>query len=294
MLRMACQRQQFPYRQVRGGAEPGITMVRVMRPSSSLNSVCRDCDLPSDGSLRGPPLVRMPVSAVVAIACPLLVLSIITLVCRLSSLDIAVSSFFFDAYPDRWPRFHAEPWWTLYQYGAVPGLVMGTCGMVSAVLAGCVGRWSTWGKVGLFLALMLALGPGLLVNGLMKPHWNRPRPSQIRQFGGRLDFVSVLGRVSYGRARSFPSGHASMGFYLMAPAFALFRRNRRLAFAFVAMGLAAGGLIGLGRIVQGRHFLSDVIWSAAIVYASGVLLAVLFGFHRRRARGAVQQAQMIA
>jgi len=128
----------------------------------------------------------------------------------------------------------------------------------------------------------------------MKPHWNRPRPSQVRQFGGRLDFVSVLGRVSYDRARSFPSGHASMGFYLMAPAFAIFRRNRRLAFAFVVLGLAAGGLIGLGRIVQGRHFLSDVIWSAAIVYASGVVLAVLFGFHRRRARGAVQQARMIA
>ena len=28
--------------------------------------------------------------------------------------------------------------------------------------------------------------------------------------------------------------------------------------------LAAGGLVGLARIVQGRHFASDVLWSAAI------------------------------
>jgi membrane-associated PAP2 superfamily phosphatase len=164
--------------------------------------------------------------------------------------------------------------------------VLGFSGLVCAVIGCWFRRSATWAKVGLFLALSLALGPGLLVNGLLKPHWNRPRPNQIRQFGGQFDFVNVLGRISYEQARSFPCGHASMGFYLMAPAFVLYRRNWRLAFVFIMLGLVAGGVIGFGRIAQGRHFLSDVIWSAATVYVTGLFLCILFGFHRRLSREA--------
>ncbi len=33
--------------------------------------------------------------------------------------------------------------------------------------------------------------------------------------------------------------------------------------------------MGLGRVVQGRHFPSDVLWSGAIVYFTGLILAYL-------------------
>ena len=39
-----------------------------------------------------------------------------------------------------------------------------------------------------FLALTLALGPGLLVNGLIKEHSHRPRPFQTQDFGGPWQF----------------------------------------------------------------------------------------------------------
>ena len=40
----------------------------------------------------------------------------------------------------------------------------------------------------IFLLLTLALGPGLLVNGFLKSHWGRARPSEVSTFGGRQSF----------------------------------------------------------------------------------------------------------
>src|SRR6478672_12010674 len=35
----------------------------------------------------------------------------------------------------------------------------------------------------------LVLGPGLLVNGVLKEHWARPRPGAVVEFGGTLPFM---------------------------------------------------------------------------------------------------------
>ena len=74
---------------------------------------------------------------------------------------------------------------------------------------------------------------------------------------------------------SFPSGHASIAFYWMAPGFVLANRQRRLSLGFFAGGTAYGLAMGAIRIAQGGHFLSDVIWAGAIVYLTGVVLAWL-------------------
>jgi lipid A 4'-phosphatase len=134
----------------------------------------------------------------------------------------------------------------------------------------------------LFLALMLALGPGLLINGIFKPLWNRPRPYNTVPFGGENEFLPVLSIGGRPANFSFPSGHASMGFYLMAPAFVLYRRRPRWAACFLLIGLAAGTLMGLTRIVAGSHFASDVLWSAGVVYFTGLGLVPLFDFGRER------------
>ena len=39
-------------------------------------------------------------------------------------------------------------------------------------------------RAALFLIATLALGPGLLTNVILKDHWGRPRPIDVRQFGG--------------------------------------------------------------------------------------------------------------
>ena len=64
--------------------------------------------------------------------------------------------------------------------------------------------------------------------------------------------------------------------YCGLPAFVLWRRNRKLAWRFVALGLALGSAIGLGRVAWGAHWVSDVIWSAGFIYITGLIVYGLF------------------
>ena len=125
-----------------------------------------------------------------------------------------------------------------------------------------------------FFPLLMLLGPGLLVNAVGKDHWGRPRPKQIQEFGGTDTYITAgaIGPVAKDR-KSFPSGHASMGFYLMAGYFVWRGRRPLLARASLSAGVLMGAAIGWARIVQGGHFLSDVIWAGAVVYLAGELLA---------------------
>jgi len=127
------------------------------------------------------------------------------------------------------------------------------------------------GRTAAFLLLALALGPGLVVNTLLKDHWGRARPSQIQEFGGTHRFSPApLPADQCARNCSFPAGHPAMGFYLVS--FALLvaeRRRRRLA---VAAAVATGAVVGLARMAQGGHFLSDVVFSGLIVVGISVLL----------------------
>jgi membrane-associated PAP2 superfamily phosphatase len=179
-----------------------------------------------------------------------------------------------------WPVGDELPWRWLYDVGPLPGLVLGIGGLAVAGLALVAPRLRRWQRMGCFLALSLALGPGLIVNGLLKPHWDRPRPSQLAAFGGSSPYAPVWSPGTVATGTSFPSGHASMGFFLMVPGFLAYRRNRRLARLLFTFGLLAGVLIGMARIVQGRHFPSDVLWSAACVYYSSLVLYLLFRFDR--------------
>jgi lipid A 4'-phosphatase len=119
-----------------------------------------------------------------------------------------------------------------------------------------------------FLLLVLVLGPGLLVNGVLKAESGRARPLHTVVYGGEAPFTPAFQHADQCRDNcSFVSGHASMGFFLVALAWVV--RDRRWLLA----GVFLGGLVGLGRIVQGAHFFSDVIFSFWVVYFVSSLLA---------------------
>ena len=40
------------------------------------------------------------------------------------------------------------------------------------------------GRTVVFLIATMALGPGLMANVLLKDHWGRSRPIDVKQFGG--------------------------------------------------------------------------------------------------------------
>lgn len=123
-------------------------------------------------------------------------------------------------------------------------------------------------RVLMFLLLTLALGPGLLVNEVFKAESGRARPATVQQFGGDKQFTpAFVASDQCARNCSFVSGHAGMGFFFLAFAWAL--RDRRWLYYGALVGLA----VGLGRIAQGAHFLSDVLFGYAVVYLSAMLCA---------------------
>lgn len=122
-----------------------------------------------------------------------------------------------------------------------------------------------------FLLLSLALGPGLLVNAVLKDHWGRARPAQVTEFAGTQHFTPALIPADQcARNCSFPAGHPAIGFYLVS--FAFLVRNPRRRRVAEGAAIAAGALIGLARIAQGGHFLSDVVFSGLLVYGTSWLL----------------------
>jgi lipid A 4'-phosphatase len=206
---------------------------------------------------------------------PLVLLVLGTLLLRGTDIDLAVSGLFYDAPTGEWPFLEAQPWDWLYHWGVLPGIALGVVGVTVFLLSFSVSWLKEHRQPGLYLALALALGPGLIVNGLMKPWWGRPRPCQVMEFGGEASYRPPLELGHYFPGASFPSGHASIGFALMAPMFLAYRRHRHLAGAFFALGMIGGTIMGAARIVQGRHFLSDVMWSAAAVYFTCWLLGAI-------------------
>lgn len=153
---------------------------------------------------------------------------------------------------------------------AIDGLRWAAIGAPIVILV----RWSiggplpSWAPAGIaarFLAT-LALGPGLLVNLILKDQWGRPRPSQITEFDGLLQFQPAF-TVSHEcwRNCSFVAGHPSLIFAFYAVALALPGRAARVGGVLVVT--VAGALVGLGRMTQGAHFLSDVIFSGLFVFA---------------------------
>jgi membrane-associated PAP2 superfamily phosphatase len=115
-------------------------------------------------------------------------------------------------------------------------------------------------RAALFLILSLVLGPGLLVNTVLKDHWARPRPGMVANLGGDMTFRpwwDPRGTCTYNC--SFVSGETSSAVWLAAPALLVPPPWRYAAFAGVAI-YAAG--IGVMRLLLGGHFLSDVLFSA--------------------------------
>jgi lipid A 4'-phosphatase len=123
----------------------------------------------------------------------------------------------------------------------------------------------------IFLVVALALGPGILVNTVLKDHWGRARPFQVEEFGGSRQFTPApLPADQCERNCSFVSGHAALGFSLVAFAFLLPAGPRRNQAIAAAIGF--GALVGFARIAAGHHFLSDVVYAGLAIFATTWLL----------------------
>ena len=117
-------------------------------------------------------------------------------------------------------------------------------------------------------ALLLLLICSIFVEVVLKLGFGRPRPRDISEFFGTLQFAPFL-TISDQCSKncSFASGHAAIGFYFMGIAW-LANKSWLLIFGF-----AFGCALALSRVMMGGHFLSDVIAPFFIVFFIAELLA---------------------
>nr|WP_206171472.1 phosphatase PAP2 family protein [Thiorhodococcus mannitoliphagus] len=194
----------------------------------------------------------------------------------LSDLDIqAAAAFYHPNSEDAWPESR-QPLW-LFFYQAAP-LLIGLLAIGSLAVLGAGSLWPRFRRVRIHAVFLLAtavLGPGLIVNAVLKDHWGRPRPHQTLEFGGTQAYLPPLMVGESGKGKSFPCGHSSAGFMLGAFFLIWLRRRPVLAYLALLGSIALGILLGIGRMTAGDHFLSDVIWSAVIVYGLALTLYYL-------------------
>jgi lipid A 4'-phosphatase len=202
----------------------------------------------------------------------LYVVILLAAVTAFPQIDLRISALFYVA-------GHGFPWRDssigLFVRHMLPRFIVASA--ATCLAAWAVGLWRRrplWTMTSRRLAYLVAsllLGPGLIVESVLKPYWGRPRPEDLLQFGGTAAYAPPLW-IAHGCSRncSFASGHAAIAFWLTAYALLLPERWRREGFmAGVVIGLA----VGLVRIMQGAHFFSDVVFAGAIVAGLNLLLA---------------------
>jgi len=113
----------------------------------------------------------------------------------------------------------------------------------------------------------------LVVNILLKNLWGRARPNDIQNLGGENHFTSWH-KISDSCSTncSFVSGDASVGFFLIV----LFFITKKNTYFYLA--LFFGIALGVIRIAEGGHFLSDVVFANIFVIAS---VGLMFFYYRK-------------
>ncbi len=192
----------------------------------------------------------------------------VSLLIDLGDWDVRLSAGFHDSGPvgNGWPTGKQSPWAEFYRFGEYPAIIMAVVAFILYLLTRVNRFPSRYAKPLLVIVLTVILGPGLVVNGIMKPFWGRPRPADTVTFGGEYQYRGVFSPAGPDNGKSFVSGHCANAFSI-ASGVALFPYSPGLAGLFLGVGLALGAFGGFARIVQGAHFLSDTLWSGVIVFS---------------------------
>lgn len=197
---------------------------------------------------------------------PLLLLVAATLLFRSTNLDLGLQTAIYRAGNNSWELGKHPFWSAIYDYGNIPAILVIVGSLAGLLVATRSDRVRRWRRVFLYCILLHVVAPGIITNALLKEYWDRPRPREVLGLGGHREFEKVLNLGSQIEGKSFPCGHATIGFVFFGGFFLLRRSLRPWAEAMFYFSLAFGGLIGAARMVQGGHFASDVVWSCAICW----------------------------
>ncbi|MDD2229620.1 MAG: phosphatase PAP2 family protein [Candidatus Cloacimonetes bacterium] len=209
---------------------------------------------------------------------PLFILIIGTAIFRSSNLDLYIQNHYYSS-ASAWLFNSSSIAMFIYHYGNLPALLLCIAALGVYIFSFSNPRLRTYRKIAIYLVIVMIVGPGLLVNSILKDNWGRPRPRDVIQFGGEYSYEAPLTIDTSSPGKSFPCGHATMGYYFFALAFVLRQHRRSLSKLVLLASLIWGTVIGWVRIGQGGHFASDVLWAGALVYLSAYLMYRAMGLH---------------
>lgn len=136
-----------------------------------------------------------------------------------------------------------------------------------------------------FLLTTLILGPGLVVNALLKNTWGRPRPVMVEQFGGDMPYIPVWLPSNWCESNcSFVSGEGSASVWLLTLVFIAPKAWRPVIVAALVPLILA---LSANRVAFGGHFLSDTLLSWGVTFL--VILSVYHVLYRRPGRWLTDQ-----
>lgn len=181
-------------------------------------------------------------------------------------LDLAIAEYFY--YPERNGFYFAWQswmvWWREISSWMIALLVIPAGVALIVKLIRPARPMLVPGRAVLFLLVTIALAPGLLANGLLKPHWGRPRPIDVTVFKGTDPHVAWWDNRGACPANcSFIGGEPAGAFWTLAPASLVPPPWRVPAYG---AALAFGGVVSLGRIAAGGHFFSDCIFAGVFTF----------------------------
>jgi len=185
-------------------------------------------------------------------------------------LDIAISGLFFKDGAFVMQQYH----WAV-RMPHVVNLIMIITGIVlfGGIVMGLFSeRFQKLIKPFSFVLLCFLLGPGLLVNGVLKSEWGRPRPYKTTVFNGEKHYQKVW-QISQQCSKncSFVCGDCAGMFAFIAIAFVT-SRKRLVCGVVIPIAL----FFSLLRLSLGRHFLSDMLLAFSLDYLVILLLYYLF------------------
>ena len=129
-------------------------------------------------------------------------------------------------------------------------------------------------KESLFVTVVFLFNMLVVVNALLKNLWGRARPNDVVELGGKDKFTYWY-EISNACVKncSFVSGDAAVGFSVIILFF--ITKNK----VFIWLALIFGFSLGFVRILEGGHYLSDVIVGGFLVF---LLSFFQFHFYKKR------------
>ncbi|MBD9356452.1 phosphatase PAP2 family protein [Methylomonas albis] len=206
----------------------------------------------------------------------LILAALTTLLFWLTDLDLRLAALFYhpENPSDVWPTQHWWPLKLLYDYAFPFTMWSGVIALAVYVLSHFHAYTQRFRRKALYILLVIALGPGLVVNLIVKDHWGRPRPVHVSEFGGQYPYVPPA-KFGHTLDKSFVCGHCSVGYAF----FALYFLSQNHKALYFLLTIVLAWTLGFTRMTSGGHFASDILWSGYLVFL--VAYALYYGWYVR-------------